>query len=313
MKQTIIILGIVLFAGVGAYFLTKGSFVSVDSVEEEATQNETERAPERTPQEEERVVSEETDSDEDDTGTTLIGTSAGGHDILAYHYGEGTKELLFVGGIHGGYSWNTALVAYELVDYLLENPGAVPDGVRVTVIPTLNPDGLETVLGSTGRFQKADVPTPEGATIPGRFNARGVDLNRNFDCEWQEEGMWQERTVSGGAEPFSEPESRALKAYVEGHDVEAVVVWYSAAGGVFASSCRNGVLAETQTIMDLYADASGYTAYDDFDFYEITGDMVNWLAKNDIPAISVLLTTHDSIEWDMNKKGIEALLAYYAK
>jgi len=40
---------------------------------------------------------------------------------------------------------------------------------------------------------------------------------------------------------------------------------------------------------------------------------VNWLAKNKIPAISVLLSTHTDTEWDKNRKGVEALLQSYAK
>ena len=55
------------------------------------------------------------------------------------------------------------------------------------------------------------------------------------------------------------------------------------------------------------------TVGESFDFYEITGDMVNWLAKNKVPAISVLLSTHNSIEWDKNLAGIKALLEHYAK
>ena len=41
--------------------------------------------------------------------------------------------------------------------------------------------------------------------------------------------------------------------------------------------------------------------------------MVNWFAKQNIPAISVLLTNHTDTEWTKNQKGIEALLSYYAK
>src|SRR5688572_26335723 len=66
---------------------------------------------------------------------TVIGKSAEDRDITAYHFGEGDKELLFVGGIHGGYEWNTVLVAYELMDYLKENPQAIPENVKVTVVP----------------------------------------------------------------------------------------------------------------------------------------------------------------------------------
>lgn len=244
---------------------------------------------------------------------TKIGSSVDEHEIKAYHYGTGDNEVLFVGGMHGGYSWNTALVAYELMDYLEENPGAVPEGVKVTVIPVLNPDGLTTVAGKTESFTKADIPTAAGATIPGRFNGNNVDLNRNFDCAWQASGTWQNRAVSGGSEAFSEPESQALRDYVNDAKPTAVVVWYSAAGGVYSSNCYNGVLPETKTLTNLYADASGYPAHETFNYYEITGDAVNWLAKIGVPAISVLLTTHGDIEWEKNKKGIEALLKHYAE
>jgi hypothetical protein len=119
--------------------------------------------------------------------------------------------------------------------------------------------------------------------------------------------------VSGGTGAFSEPESLAIKNYVEAGKPVAVVTWYSAAGGVFASSCHNGVSTETNKLTELFSKASGYPAYQDFDFYEITGDMVNWFARENIPAISVLLTNHTDIEWTKNKAGFEALLNYYAK
>jgi hypothetical protein len=71
-------------------------------------------------------------------------------------------------------------------------------------------------------------------------------------------------------------------------------------------------LPETNTLTQAYATASGYKPYSDFNFYEITGDMVNWLAKEKIPAISVLLTNHTDTEWSKNQKGIEAILNHYA-
>ena len=92
-----------------------------------------------------------------------------------------------------------------------------------------------------------------------------------------------------------------------------MIVWYSAAGGVFASSCHNDVVAETKDLTAAYAKAAGYRAFEEFDFYEITGDMVNWMAKEEIPAISVLLTNHTDIEWNKNLAGIEAVLDYYAE
>ncbi len=243
----------------------------------------------------------------------VIGKSVENRDIMAYHFGTGEKELLFVGGIHGGYEWNTVLVANQLIDYLKANPSVIASNLKVTVIPTLNPDGLFKTVGTTDRFTASDVPSGIDATVAGRFNANNVDLNRNFDCDWKAQGTWQNKPVSGGTAAFSEPESQAMKSYVETNDPEAVIVWYSQAGGVFASSCHNGVLPATNTLTQTFAKAAGYPAHQTFNFYEITGDMVNWLAKNNIPAISVLLTNHTDTEWNKNLAGVDALLKLYGK
>lgn len=245
--------------------------------------------------------------------TTSLGKSVQGSDITAFHYGTGDTELLFVAGIHGGYSWNTSLEAYELMDYLTENPSVIPENVTVTVIPVVNPDGLEKVTGETGRFTPSQVTTNQTTVVAGRFNANNVDLNRNFDCEWQSSATWQNKTVSAGASPFSEPESRAIKNYVESHAITASVVWFSSAGGVYSASCNGSVSAETTTLTNLYANASGYPAYKTFEPYDVTGDMVNWFAKNNIPSISVLLTNHTDLEWAKNKAGIDAVLKHYAE
>jgi len=300
MKKTIIFVVIVLI-GVGIYFWAKNSSQDVAvNQNQDTTTN-------ATSSQNKPVV-------QIDNSKTVLGQSVEGRDIVAYHYGTSTSEVLFVGGIHGGYEWNTALIAYQTMDYLEANPNVVPSNLKVTIIPVLNPDGLSKIIGtSTGIFSQSDVPLSQSDTVVGRFNANNVDLNRNFDCDWQSVGKWQNKTVSGGDAAFSEPESQAIKNYIEKNKPTAVVVWYSAAGGVYSSSCHNGVSKETSAITKVFADASGYPAYESFDFYATTGDMVNWLAKNNIPAISVLLTNHKDTEWSKNQSGIEALLKFYSK
>ncbi len=270
---------------------------------------------ETTPNNEAPAVTEPMDTPTAETPTRqpreVIGSSAAGNDIVAYHFGDGDTELLFVGGIHGGYSANTSLVAFEMISHLEANPDLVPENVTVTVIPVMNPDGLERVTGTVDRFDASDIARDTATQITGRFNDNEVDLNRNFDCQWKAEGTWQNRTVSGGSAPFSEPEAKAVADYVTQTKPAAAVVWYSAAGGVYASSCNNGVLPATNSLMETYANASGYPSYAEFDYYEITGDMVNWLAKERIPAVSVLLTNHVDVEWNKNRAGIEAVIASF--
>jgi len=239
----------------------------------------------------------------------IIGESVQGRDIEAYAYGNGGTHVAFVGGIHGGYEWNSVLLAYEFMDYLQENPNAVPNNITVSVIPNANPDAVFEIIGREGRFELSDVPS--GDKSAARFNANNVDLNRNFDCKWQPQSTWRGAAVSAGTAPFSEPEARAIRDFVLEHRPDAVVFWHSQASAVYASECENGILPETLNIMQAYADAANYQAVEKFDAYEITGDAEGWLASMGIPAITVELQTHETIERDRNLAGVQAVLQYY--
>jgi len=251
-----------------------------------------------------------------------VGTSVEGRTIDSYTYGNGPTHLLFVGGVHGGYEYNSTLLAYAFIDFLEEDSARIPEGITVSVIPSANPDGLYAVVGKEGRFTVADVPedlpaeasaqagTTEGQ---GRFNANEVDLNRNFDCKWQAESKWRGHTVSAGTQAFSEPEARAIRDFVLKNKPSAVIFWHSQSNAVYASECEDGILPGTLAIMNAYADVTGYPAVDSFDAYEITGDAEGWLASIGIPAITVELKTHETIEWEKNLKGIKAVFEYFGQ
>lgn len=240
-----------------------------------------------------------------------IGKSVQGRKIEVYKYGNGSKNILFVGGIHGGYEWNTTLLAYGLIDYLTNNPQIIPQNLTVNIIPSANPDGLFKVVGKEGRFDLADVSTSTEVLASGRFNANGVDLNRNFDCKWQPESTWQSRKVSAGSYPFSEPEAEVIKNFILERGPLAVVFWHSKSNAVYASQCEDGILPETLEIMKEYSDASGYKAIEEFGAYEVTGASDDWLSSIGIPAITVELETHEAIEWEQNLAGTVKILEYY--
>lgn len=241
----------------------------------------------------------------------VFGHSVEGRPLEAYSFGNGSTHLLFIGGIHGGYEWNTVLLAYEFIDYLTEDTSRIPDDLTITIIPALNPDGLFAVTQKEGRFSVDDIPENVDESI-GRFNARGVDLNRNFDCKWQPESTWRGKTVSAGNEIFSEPESRALLDFVLDFGIDATVFWHSQSNAVYASECTEGILPGTRTLMETYAHAAGYKAIDTFDAYPVTGDAEGWLASIGIPAITVELATHETIEWEKNLAGFDAIITEYS-
>lgn len=242
----------------------------------------------------------------------LIGYSDEGRKIEAFSFGTGEDNIIFVGGIHGGYEWNSSLLAYNFLDYFDSNLDRIPKNITLTIIPVLNPDGLFKVIGKEGFFQAQDLIDGVDTSL-GRLNSNDVDLNRNFDCKWQADSTWRNNYVSGGTSPFSESESQALKDFVESKKPKAVIFWHSQAGAVYASECENGVLSETLDLMNAYAKSSGYRAVDSFDAYTVTGDAEGWLASINIPAITVELKNHQDIDWDENLLGLFSVLDYYKK
>lgn len=238
-------------------------------------------------------------------GGTVLGHSAVCQlPIVSYQLGEGDQSLVLVGGLHGGYEWNTILLAYAFLDHLRLEPNSIPDSITVTIIPNANPDGLYAVTRRSGRFTVDDV---DEDAVPGRFNGNFVDLNRNWDCEWMPNAVWRDNPVSGGSAPFSEVENQILRDFFLAGEPTAVLFYHSAVGGVFASGCGQ-IDPASERLTAIYSEASGYPQSGGFQQYVITGDASNWLAGRGIPAITVELTTHESIDWRMNLAGLNALM-----
>jgi predicted deacylase len=240
--------------------------------------------------------------------STTIGYSVQGRPINTYRLGNGLRHIVLVGGMHGGYEWNSILLAYEIMDYLAANPGVIPSEITVHVIPSANPDGQYLVTQQAGRFTAADVISD---TVPGRFNANDVDLNRNWDCQWLPSAVWRDIPVSGGEAPFSEPENVALRDYLLTYTPEVVIFLHSAANGVFASGCPDPHRPSLE-LATVYGEAAGYPIYERFNAYPITGDAGDWLTTQDIPSFTVELRNHSVTDWPDNRAGIVALLTYVA-
>ena len=240
-----------------------------------------------------------------------LGASYGGRPIEHYVFGDGPAHVAFIGAIHGGYEWNTANLAYAMIDYFEGNPAAVPDRVTLHIVPVANPDGLARVASG---WQTGPIPTPAGVisdTFTGRFNGRDVDLNRNWECNWQPTGVWRDQVVDAGLSPFSEPETVALRDFFLERPMTAVVFWHSAAGTVLAGTCAPEGHDPSRALAEVYATAAGYPLQTPLG-YEINGDASDWLTTQGIPSIAIELTDHSRIEWDRNLAGTLAVLEYYA-
>jgi hypothetical protein len=223
-------------------------------------------------------------------GPFSYGRSFGGRSLLAYRFGAGPSVRIIVGGIHGGYEWNTVLLVSETLRYLRENPSLVPDDVTLYVIPCANPDGY---AAGTDREH-------------GRMNGNGVDLNRNWDYHWQPTATHGVDSVNAGAYAFSEPETAALRDFILARDVEAAIFYHSAMARVFYGAERDR--SATYELARIVSEATGYAIAAGVPGQITTGDAIDWMSAQGLAGIEVELATHDRIEWERNLPGLLAFL-----
>lgn len=164
---------------------------------------------------------------------TQAGCSVCERPIFALTIGAMNSPAMFVGGTHG-MEWASVLTVLRLCEdmaALYSKRGAYLYGITVSeallqsgvvFLPLLNPDGYE--LRRRGRAACAArartlAHFPDSDFPYWQSNARGVDLNRNFNAAfWEARRAAAEYGVKGasptrfgGPFPFSERETRAIK------------------------------------------------------------------------------------------------------
>ncbi len=124
----------------------------------------------------------------------VVGISVENRLIETIVLGTGSDVVLIVATIHGSEPVGTALVEY-LSDHLSRNRSLL-ERRRIVIVPVANPDGM--VLNS-------------------RFNARGVDLNRNFAADNRQDNR------RNGMTALSEPESRVISQLITRYEPDRIV------------------------------------------------------------------------------------------
>ena len=223
-----------------------------------------------------------------------IGRSAGGRPIEVARFGAGSRVVLLVGGLSAGFAPSTVALAERAIDHFGLNPQDIPAGYAIHIIPNANPDS----------------PHAPGET-PGRLNANGVDLNRNFDCAWSADANFRNQPIDAGSAPFSEPEAQALRDYINRVEPVAVVFYGAqAASGQVSPGYCNSDDAGSLDLTETYSRAAAYERR----AVAITGsgDASDWVVARGIPSVFVLLRSYASLserDWAANLEGIRALFA----
>lgn len=148
------------------------------------------------------------------TETIRIGTSVQGRALVAIHrWSPGaTKRVLVIGNMHGDEQ-----AGLKVIERLKTR--AVPANVGLWLIASINPDGNRART---------------------RTNAHRVDLNRNFPHSWVYSGRG---TVKySGPRAASEPETRALMAFVKKHPPRTTIVFHQPLYGVDSYKAKSMTL-----------------------------------------------------------------------
>jgi hypothetical protein len=221
-----------------------------------------------------------------------LGVSLQGRPINALRIGYGPRKLVLVGNTHGGPEANTFRLVGQLMEHYRARPELIPPTVRVYFIPTLNPDGLANAT---------------------RFNANGVDLNRNMNTkldacpenDWSPtvQGAYGLIADTGGPYADSEVESRLIRAFLI--DAAGAIFFHSNAGLVFPALCEH---PPSIAMAEVFASASGYSYSRFWPFYQISGGMHDWAASLGMAAIIPELTTGDLPEFEQNLAGVQAVI-----
>ncbi|GAC1637974.1 MAG: M14 family metallopeptidase [Herpetosiphon sp.] len=221
----------------------------------------------------------------------VLGASTQGRPITGVRIGQGARKLALIGDTHGGPEANTYRLVTELATYIESHPDIVPDGMRLDIIPTINPDGL--ALGT-------------------RQNANGVDLNRNMatklpacpENDWRHsvQGAYGVVVPTGGPYPESEAESRIVRDFLL--DADGVIFYHSNAGVVFPACDHK----PSQLLARIYADSAAYAFIPRWDRYVITGGMHDWAGGLGIAAVTPELVSGEDAEVAQNIAGLRAVL-----
>ncbi len=231
-----------------------------------------------------------------------IGKSVEGKSIYCYTIGTGKEKILFASGIHGN-EVGTVKLAHFLANWLFEKH-AKYSRFTFFIIPCLNPDGYANALKNPDFLNGGNI---------GRFNARGVDLNRNFDTpSFRKESLWsfgknysETRKVSCGEFGNSEPETKALTSFIKEAAINLLLIFHNAGKDIVGAYDP-----VSQKLAQQYAKMCGFRFFQEHEWtgFKQTGTAKEWCEQNQIHFLEIEGSTRWGSDFALQKRAIEELL-----
>lgn len=220
-----------------------------------------------------------------------LGTSIEGRDIWAVKISdnpgtdEDEPEVLFTAAIHAREVITPEIILY-FMDYLTNNYGTDPeatflvDNREIWFVPVINVDGY--------RYNQTIQPNGGGMWRKNRRNngdgSWGVDLNRNYDYEWGYDNIGSspfgfDETYRGSA-PFSEPETQAMRDFIESHPFDITISYHSYSNLILWPWGYARIYTDEEALFKAIGDSAAtfnnYNPTVSWGLYEVNGSTDDW-------------------------------------
>ena len=203
----------------------------------------------------------------------VIGQSEMGLDIPVLRIGnpDATNHVLFQAAMHGR-EHMTVWLSMALADYWLDHNVEAYD-VCYHIIPMSNPDGVQisqtaTLTEEQKKIYRRDYGVGNTTSKITRYaqewkaNALGVDLNQNFDANWEKAARRGAPSSMRyrGESVFCAKEAQALRDYTLSYDFDVTISYHSEGSILYYN------YGDKQPVNDLSEDLAnqvkGFTGYD---------------------------------------------------
>ncbi len=220
-----------------------------------------------------------------------IGKTSEGRDIWCLRINSNARwetpsskpGAFFLGNLHAR-EHLTNEVPLLLAAWLLDHKNSSDvkkyiDTLDIYIVPMANPDGVEYNI-KTGRYihHRKNMSVNQDKSL-------GVDLNRNFDSWWCEAGAsdYPGSDSYCGPKVFSEPESRALKRFMEARkNLKTLISYHSYSSEIlypWGGSDADVPVRDKAVFEKLGAEMgklTGYVSHKSSEMYIATGDLCDW-------------------------------------
>jgi len=228
-----------------------------------------------------------------DLGQSVQGRSIWGLKITDNPTIEEDEPEVRICGAHHGDEYMSLELPLLLAWHLVGNYSSdtyitdLIDNREIWIIPLVNPDGRQA--GS-------------------RYNANGVDLNRDYGYIWEGQG--------GSSAPFSQPETKVFRQHALENNFALSLSFHTSGDVVnYLWNHKGTPIADHDVVVflsNMYGSYNGYWVVEGYDWYRVTGDTndFSYGCRGDMDWTIEVQNSNIPGAWNLNRDAMMDIIEY---